>query len=452
MITNSEYLFSKKEIQNLIKRSKAIYVFDRNGIQKIQFVFPSIKSKESFCNVWVHNLLSLKVYSKKEVVHNLQNAIRDLLKEGVKKDEYIIIKGYTQGKIQRNIKVTKLDGIEVKEEKAKAAEYTNNRPKKRTDFTAYKQNLYNEDGLCCRFNNGLPYWLNNGFNGPIRKRVLAYSALYLYKQYPNLFKGNIYYRTKINRPVQYVNGYDVDTSIADDNSIYYFRRLNTLKNGIDNFVSKLNTNDMERKSQTFDAFVDYLFKHSFALFYCNLSWGRFTLGDYQKYGLEILWYFACRMITSSGAMDYSNNSDWIPDFDLFKMLKKFYIKVQGAKVNWNKYLGYITPTKSINKCLFPKGYTKQQKDEWKESKGITRKVQDKSKRKQQDKSKRKVQDTTKRKQTVKSRDQQVKEVTLALEINKLKQSGVSIRKIAQNLNIGVSTVQRYLSKGLNVIR
>ena len=438
MITNSEYLFSKKEIQNLIKRSKAIYVFDRNGIQKIQFVFPSIKSKESFCNVWVHNLLSLKVYSKKEVVHNLQNAIRDLLKEGVKKDEYIIIKGYTQGKIQRNIKVTKLDGIEVKEEKAKAAEYTNNRPKKRTDFTAYKQNLYNEDGLCCRFNNGLPYWLNNGFNGPIRKRVLAYSALYLYKQYPNLFKGNIYYRTKINRPVQYVNGYDVDTSIADDNSIYYFRRLNTLKNGIDNFVSKLNTNDMERKSQTFDAFVDYLFKHSFALFYCNLSWGRFTLGDYQKYGLEILWYFACRMITSSGAMDYSNNSDWIPDFDLFKMLKKFYIKVQGAKVNWNKYLGYITPTKSINKCLFPKGYTKQQKDEWKESKGITRKVQDKSKRKSQV--------AALRKQTVKSREQLVKETTLALRINKLKEEGLSIRKIAKEIGISVNTVQKYLSK------
>lgn len=438
MITNSEYLFSKKEIQNLIKRSKAIYVFDRNGIQKIQFVFPSIKSKESFCNVWVHNLLSLKVYSKKEVVHNLQNAIRDLLKEGVKKDEYIIIKGYTQGKIQRNIKVTKLDGIEVKEEKAKAAEYTNNRPKKRTDFTAYKQNLYNEDGLCCRFNNGLPYWLNNGFNGPIRKRVLAYSALYLYKQYPNLFKGNIYYRTKINRPVQYVNGYDVDTSIADDNSIYYFRRLNTLKNGIDNFVSKLNTNDMERKSQTFDAFVDYLFKHSFALFYCNLSWGRFTLGDYQKYGLEILWYFACRMITSSGAMDYSNNSDWIPDFDLFKMLKKFYIKVQGAKVNWNKYLGYITPTKSINKCLFPKGYTKQQKDEWKESKGITRKVQDKSKRKSQV--------AALRKQTVKSREQLVKETTLALRINKLKEEGLSIRKIANEIGISVNTVQKYLSK------
>lgn len=438
MITNSEYLFSKKEIQNLIKRSKAIYVFDRNGIQKIQFVFPSIKSKESFCNVWVNNLLSLKVYSKKEVVHNLQNAIRDLLKEGVKKDEYIIIKGYTQGKIQRNIKVTKLDGIEVKEEKPKAAEYTNNRPKKRTDFTAYKQNLYNEDGLCCRFNNGLPYWLNNGFNGPIRKRVLAYSALYLYKQYPNLFKGNIYYRTKINRPVQYVNGYDVDTSIADDNSIYYFRRLNTLKNGIDNFVSKLNTNDMERKSQTFDAFVDYLFKHSFALFYCNLSWGRFTLGDYQKYGLEILWYFACRMITSSGAMDYSNNSDWIPDFDLFKMLKKFYIKVQGAKVNWNKYLGYITPTKSINKCLFPKGYTKQQKDEWKESKGITRKVQDKSKRKSQV--------AALRKQTVKSREQLVKETTLALRINKLKEEGLSIRKIAKEIGISVNTVQKYLSK------
>lgn len=441
MITNSEYLFSKKEIQNFIKRSKAIYLFDRNGIQKIQFVFSTRKNKEAFCNVWVHNLLSFKVYSSKEVVHNLQKATRDLLKEGVKKDAYIIIKGYKKGKKQRNIKVTKLDGVEVKEEKAKAAEDTNDRPKKRTDFTAYKQNLYNEDGLCRRLDNGLPYWVNNGFNGPIRKKTLAYSALYLYKQYPNLFKGNIYYRTKINRPVQYVNGYDVDTSVADDNSIYYFRRLSTLKNGIDNFVSKLNTNDMNRKSKTFDAFVDYLFKHSFALFYCNLSWGRFTLADYQNYGLEILWYFACRMITGSGAMDYSNNSDWIPDFDLYNMLKKFYIKVQGAKVNWNKYLGYITPTKSINKCLFPKGYTKQQKDEWKVSKGIIRKEQDKSKRK--------TQVAALRKQTVKSQEQLIKEKTLALGINKLKENGLSIRKIAQELNIGISTVQRYLSKGLH---
>ena len=53
-----------------------------------------------------------------------------------------------------------------------------------------------------------------------------------------------------------------------------------------------------------------------------------------------------------------------------------------------------------------------------------------------------------RKQHTKSRDQQVKEVTLALEINKLKQNGLSIRMIAQQLNIGISTVQRYLSKGL----
>ncbi len=417
MITNSEYLFSKKEIQNFIKRSKEIYLFDRNGIQKIQFVFSTIKNKEAFCNVWVHNLLSFKVYSSKEVVHNLQKATRDLLKEGVKKGKYIIIKGYKQGKKQRNIKVTKLDGVETKEEKAKAAEDTNDRPKKRTDFTAYKQNLY-----------------------PIRKKTLAYSALYLYRQYPNLFKGNIYYRTKINRPVQYVNGYDVDTSIADENSIYYFRRLSTLKNGIDNFVAKLNTNDMNRKSQTFDAFVDYLFKHSFALFYCNLSWGRFTLSDYQNYGLEILWYFACRMITGSGAMDYSNNSDWIPDFDLFNMLKKFYIKVQGAKVNWNKYLGYITPTKSINKCLYPKGYTKQQKDEWKASKGIIRKEQDKSKRK--------TQVAALRKQTEKSREQLIKEKTLALGINKLKSEGKSIKDIASLMNVSTKTVSRYLSKGL----
>ena len=84
----------------------------------------------------------------------------------------------------------------------------------------------------------------------------------------------------------------------------------------------------------------------------------------------------------------------------------------------------------VTKCLFPAGYTKAQKEAWKVSKGIERKVQDKSLRQKHEK----------------SREQINKENSLAQEINKLKGDGLSIRKIAQQLNIGVSTVQRYLSK------
>ena len=61
---------------------------------------------------------------------------------------------------------------------------------------------------------------------------------------------------------------------------------------------------------------------------------------------------------------------------------------------------------------------------------------------------RKAQDKSKRKQSVKSRDQQVKEVTLALEINKLKKEGKQVKDIASYLNVSTKTVSRYLSKGL----
>ena len=69
--------------------------------------------------------------------------------------------------------------------------------------------------------------------------------------------------------------------------------------------------------------------------------------------------------------------------------------------------------------MYVKGSSKKDKDDWKENKGIKRN---------------------------KSQAQSDKESKLALEINKLKGDGSSTRKIAQQLSIGVSTVQRYLSK------
>ena len=111
------------------------------------------------------------------------------------------------------------------------------------------------------------------------------------------------------------------------------------------------------------------------------------------------------------------------NIDIELLFHKIYDKVQCSKCNWSSALRKITRT-DLNKCLFPAGYTKAQKEAWKVSKGIERKKHDKS------------------------REQINKENSLAQEINKLKGDGLSIRKIAQQMNISVSTVKRYLSKGL----
>ena len=81
--------------------------------------------------------------------------------------------------------------------------------------------------------------------------------------------------------------------------------------------------------------------------------------------------------------------------------------------------------------MYPKGTSSKDKEAWKESKGIVRK-------------KHKAQDTTKRKQSVKSREQFVKEVTLKIEVNKLREKGLSIRNISRELNISVNTVQKHM--------
>ena len=146
----------------------------------------------------------------------------------------------------------------------------------------------------------------------------------------------------------------------------------------------------------------------------------------------------CNIVSGTGAM-CAANKDWIRDFDIKLFFTRFYKKVLGAKNNWGKYLKRIWRT-SVTTCMYPKGTSSKDKEAWKESKGITRKTQDKSKRKSQD--------ASKRKQTVKSRDQQIKEVTMALEISKLKKDGKQIKEIASLLKISPKTVSRYLSKGL----
>ena len=126
-------------------------------------------------------------------------------------------------------------------------------------------------------------------------------------------------------------------------------------------------------------------------------------------------------------MAQNSNVDWIPDFTMEYFFSRVYTKVQGVKTDLSKALKKIKPTR-ITRCMYVKGLSKSAKDNWKASKGIERKTQDKSKRKD----------------TVKSQAQVVKESTLALDIKNLKANGLSIRKIAQQKGISVNTVQKYL--------
>ena len=145
----------------------------------------------------------------------------------------------------------------------------------------------------------MPIWLRYHYDEPIRLRILLYSKQYIYNIHKDLFdfakKSNgqvkdLQYSTKILRNVQYVDGYDKDINFSDENSIYYYRTKSTIKQKIDKMVGFLNTNTENRNTKEFNAFVDYLFNESLALFYCNLSHGLFTIKEYQEYGIEIMWY------------------------------------------------------------------------------------------------------------------------------------------------------------------
>ena len=281
--------------------------------------------------------------------------------------------------------------------------------------------------------NSLPAWINAGKDAQIQKRILEHSAISLFYMYPNIFdlknKGTnvntgrkgLQYITNMIRNVQYVDGVDVNREFADENTIYYYRNKNVIKKNIDNMVLEINKPSMDSKTESFNQFVDYLFDEALALFYCNLSHGIFTLTEFQRYGIEIIWYIMCSIIGGSGAMAQNSNVDWIPGFTVEYMFTRVYTKVQGAKTDWSKALKKIKPTR-ITRCMYVKGLSKKAKDDWKERNGIERK------------------------ENVKTQKQSNKENLLALEIKKLKTEGKSVTSIASLLNVSRVTVNKYLKK------
>ena len=402
MDSNIDYILDKKELQTLLKRTVEIKISD---VGIVQFVTKN-NGNTSYHNISVDDILNLEV-------NNSHKAIL-LLKSAINSEMNSIIKIYGR--------VIRVCRIKSRTEELFTPLKSRQLARKRT-FSACKVNLFDDDRLLQKYKDGIPEWINDGNNGPIRRRVLSYSAYNLFVKYPELFKDKLNYITKITRPVQYADGYDVDTSVVDSNTIYYFRKRSTIKNSIDKLVLEIQKAKRPEISALFNKFVDYLFNESFALFYCNLSHGRFTIENFQEYGIEIIWYIACHIITGTGAMDEGNNGDWIPNFNLEMLFNKLYKKVQGAKNNWLQALGNIRPT-NISKCLFPSWFNDEDKAKWKMDKGIERKKHKKS------------------------REQMNKENSLAQEINKLKEEGKSTKDIASLLNISRMTVNRYLSKSI----
>lgn len=402
MDSNINYILDKKELQSLLKRTVEIKLSD---VGIVQFVTKN-NGNTSYHNINVDDILNLEVNNSNKAILLLKSAISSNM------DSIITVYG----------RVIRVCRIKSRTEELFTPLKSRQLTRKRT-FCACKVNLFDDDKLLLKYKDGIPEWINDGVNGPIRRRVLSYSAYSLFVKYPELFKDKLNYITKITRPVKYVDGYDVDTSVVDANTIYYFRKRSTIKNSIDKLVLEIQKGKREERSALFNKFVDYLFNESFALFYCNLSWERFTLENFQEYGIEIIWYLACHIITGTGAMVEGENGDWLPNFSLQMLFNKLYKKVQSAKNNWLHALENIRPT-NITRCVYPSWFTKEDEAKWKESKGIERKKHEKS------------------------REQINKENSLAQEINKLKGDGLSIRKIAQQMNISVSTVKRYLSKGL----
>ena len=405
MESNTNYILDKKELQALLKRTVEIKKY-KSGY--VQFITKGVKDP-IYYSFNIADILNIKVDKTYRAITKLKNAITD------DNDSIIIVNS-------KPIRVHWANSYheELFEHKPKRV-YTRL-------FGGCNHLLKDEDRLRVRFKNGMPQWLNYGKNNVIRKKVFDNSKNILYHNYQFLFdkniKGELKYTTKILRPVKYINGYDFDKSIVDFNSIYYFRKKSTIQKSIDKLIVKIQTSEERSEcTEAFNELADYLFNEAFALFYCNLSWGRFTIAEYQNYGIEIIWYLICILIKNIGAMDCSTtnnkNADWLPDFEIELLFHKIYDKVQCSKSNLSKALRNIIRT-DVTKCLFPAGYTKAQKEAWKESKGIERKKNNKS------------------------REQINKENSLAQEINKLKGDGLSIRKIAQQMGISDKTVQKYL--------
>ena len=404
-MASTNYILDKKLLLTLLSNTLEVKKYKAGYVQ---FVTKGINDPIYYC-FDIADILNIKVNKTHRSIPKLKDAL-----------------------IDDNNRIIKVNGMPILVHWAKSDsdELLAHKPKKVYTrlFGGCNHLLKDEDRLRVRFKNGLPQWLNNGKDNVIRKKVFENSKNVLYHNYQFLFdknvKGELKYSTRILRPVKYINGYDFDKTIVDHNSIYYFRKKSTIQKSIDKLIVKIQRSEERSKcSAAFTELADYLFNEAFALFYCNLSWGRFTFAEYQKYGIEIIWYLICILIKNSGAMDCkatkNKNADWLPDFRIELLFHKIYDKVQCSKSNLSKALRNIRRT-DVTKCLFPANFTKEQKEVWKESKEIVRKKSEKSQK------------------------QITKESTLAQEIKNLRANGLSIRKIAQQKGISDKTVQKYL--------
>lgn len=404
-MASTNYILDKNLLLTILSNTLEIKKYTSGYVQ---FVTKGVNDPIYYC-FDIADILNIKVNKTHRAIPKLKDAL-----------------------IDDNERIIKVNGnpILVHWAKSDSEEIFQHKPKKVYTrlFGGCNHLLKDEDRLRYRFKNGMPQWLNKGKDNVIRKKVFENSKKILYYNYQFLFdkniKGELKYSTRILRPVKYINGYDFDKSIVDYNSIYYFRKKSTIQKSIDKLIVKIQKSEERSEcSAAFTELADYLFNEAFALFYCNLSWGRFTIQEYQKYGIEIIWYLICILIKNSGAMDCkatkNKNADWLPDFRIELLFHKIYDKVQCSKSNLSKALRNIERT-DVTKCLFPANFTKAQKEAWKESKEIVRKKSEKSQK------------------------QITKESTLAQEIKNLRANGLSIRKIAQQKGISDKTVQKYL--------
>lgn len=407
-MASTNYILDKKLLLTILSNTLEIKKYTSGYVQ---FVTKGVNDPIYYC-FDIADILNIKVNKTHRAIPKLKDALMSDLEPIINVNGNPIL-----------VHWAKSDSEEIFQHKPKKV-YTRL-------FGGCNHLLKDEDRLRVRFKNGMPQWLNKGKDNVIRKKVFENSKKILYYNYQFLFdkniKGELKYSTRILRPVKYINGYDFDKSIVDYNSIYYFRKKSTIQKSIDKLIVKIQKSEERSEcSAAFTELADYLFNEAFALFYCNLSWGRFTFAEYQKYGIEIIWYLICILIKNSGAMDCkatnNKNADWLPDFRIELLFHKIYDKVQCSKSNLSKALRNIKRT-DVTKCLFPANFTKAQKDAWKESKEIVRKKSEKSQK------------------------QITKESTLAQEIFKLKGEGKLTKDIAALLNISTKTVSRYLSKG-----
>ena len=178
---------------------------------------------------------------------------------------------------------------------------------------------------------------------------------------------------RIIKPVHYANSVD-SISVANNeyhcNTLYLYCSINKFKQQIHDLLDNYKHNILKR-TETFEKIYDLIINYAIALFYINLSNDNCKENDFNVYNIFYIelflinsWLFNKNYFTMEGG-----NIDTL----YRKTTKKFDRIFNLGIYNYlNGVLG-IVGVGSCNKCLFPTGWTKEEKDLWKEENGIERK-------------------------------------------------------------------------------